>query len=110
MLLLYLLIVHTESFQHNFNQRYRIPESYDKKTFPSDVVDVDVGFYYGVLNFLDPPTSSFGVKHIVHLKWTDRRLRVNLEIFKQFLRTTRHTIFIQSFHDYDSITIKTTFN
>ena len=60
--------------KHNFNQRYLVPEDYNKDTFPSDIVTVDVGFYYGILKFLDPPSGSFGVKHILHLTWTDSRL------------------------------------
>ena len=67
----------TTGLAHNFNQRYTIPVDYDTNAFPDNIVHVDFGFYYGILKFLDPPSASFGVKHILHLMWTDKRLGWN---------------------------------
>ena len=63
--------------KHNFNQKFRLPESYDKNVFPEDIVEVQVGFYYSLLQFLDLPSTKFGVKHTLHLAWSDSRLAWN---------------------------------
>ena len=65
------------NYTHNFNQNYKLPSTYERHQFPSDIVEVYLGYYYVMLKFVDPLTNSFGLKHIVHLKWRDERLAWN---------------------------------
>ena len=49
--------------------QYRIPDDYDADVFPDAVVDVEVGLFYKTLIYLHSKTSSFGMKHYLHLRW-----------------------------------------
>ena len=49
--------------------KYRIPDDYNADICPEALVEVEVGLFYKTLIFLDSKTSSFGMKHFLHLRW-----------------------------------------
>ena len=49
--------------------KYRIPDDYNADICPEALVEVEVGLFYKTLIFLDSKTSSFGMKHYLHLRW-----------------------------------------
>ena len=49
--------------------QYRIPDNYNADICPEALVEVEVGLFYKTLIYLDSKTSSFGMKHYLHLRW-----------------------------------------
>ena len=64
------MLVHVTFEQYlNRSIKYRIPDDYNADICPEALVEVEVGLFYKTLIFLDSKTSSFGMKHYLHLRW-----------------------------------------
>lgn len=64
----------------NYRIKYRIPDDYNADICPEALVEVEVGLFYKTLIYLDSKTSSFGMKHYLHLRWKGRSFEINSEI------------------------------